>query len=351
MSTAAAPDEYIAADITELCGRLGADLTVVGHHYQSDKVIRHCLIRGDSLELARKVEGIPSRYIVFCGVYFMGESAALLAAPHQSVYIPDHNADCVLSLTSPAGLVDKILTKLTASGRKLTPLAYVNTSLELKAVVGKHGGSVCTSANASRMFDWARKQGDGVFFLPDKNLARNTAYAAGLRDSDLYELDIRRGGEAVDLAAANKAEVLLWPGCCAVHARFTPAHVAAARAATPGCSVIVHPECSPEVAAVADAAGSTSAIIDYVRNMPDGGTVYVGTEINLVRRLAAEQEGRVSVVPLRVSSCSHMGKVTPAKLRDTLEKICRNEGAPVQISEDTAAPAREALERMLKVCS
>ena len=351
MSTAMPHDESVAAAISALRERMGDDLTIMGHHYQGDKVIRHCQIRGDSLELARKVEHIASRHIVFCGVYFMGESAALLAAPGQSVHIPEHNADCVLSLMSPAALVDRILTRLTASGRKLIPLAYVNTSLDLKAVVGRHGGSVCTSANAARMFDWARGQGDGVFFLPDGNLARNTAYAAGLTDADIHQVNITRRGEAVDLDAAAKAELLVWPGCCAIHARFTLEHVAHARAVDAGCSIIVHPECSPEVVAASDAAGSTSRIIDYVRNAPRGSVVYVGTEINLVRRLAAEQEGRITVKPLRVSACSHMGRVTPAKLLATLERISRDEDEPVRVSPEVAAPAKAALERMLEACA
>ncbi len=351
MNTTASHDETVAAAVAELSERLGSDVTIVGHHYQSDEVIRHCCIRGDSLELARKVARISSRCIVFCGVYFMGESAALLAAPDQSVHIPDHGADCVLSLMSPAVLAERILDKLTASGRRVIPLAYVNTSLALKAVVGRYGGSVCTSANASLMLDWARKQGDGVLFLPDGNLARNTAYAAGMTDADMHELNIARGGEAVDLKAAGKAELLLWPGCCAVHARFRPEHVAAARAADPGCSVIVHPECAPDVTAVADAAGSTARIIEYVRRAPDGSVVYVGTEINLVRRLAAEQEGRIVVKPLRVAACSHMGKVTPAKLYAVLDRLCRNEDEPVCVVAETAVPARAALERMLEVCA
>ncbi len=351
MNTVVPHDESVAAAVAELCERLGSDVTIMGHHYQSDEVIRHCRIRGDSLELARKVAGISSRRIVFCGVYFMGESAALLAAPDQSVHIPDHGAECVLSLTSPAVLAERVLGRLTASGRRVIPLAYVNTSLALKAVVGSYGGSVCTSANASRMLDWARRQGDGVLFLPDGNLARNTAYAAGMTDADIHQLNITRRGEAVDVKAADKAELLIWPGCCAVHARFRPEHVAAARAADPGCSVIVHPECAPEVAALADAAGSTARIIDHVRRVPDGSVVYVGTEINLVRRLAAEQKGRILVKPLRVAGCSHMGKTTLSKLRAVLERLCRNEDEPVRVVEKTAAPARAALERMLAVCA
>ena len=153
-----------ARAIEELRARLGSRLTIVGHHYQREEAIRHCDIRGDSLELARRVPGIDADHIVFCGVYFMAESAALLAREGQQVLLPDHGADCVMAQMTPAALLDRVLGRLTASGRKLIPLAYVNTSLAVKAVVGRYGGAVCTSANAEKMLNWAFRQGDGVFF-------------------------------------------------------------------------------------------------------------------------------------------------------------------------------------------
>ena len=240
-----APLSNDARAIEELRSKLGGRLTIVGHHYEQEATIQHCDIRGDSLELARRVPGIASDYIVFCGVYFMAESAALLAREGQQVLLPDHSADCVMAQMTPARLLDRVLGRLTASGRKLVPLAYVNTSLAVKAVVGRYGGAVCTSANAEKMMNWAFRQGDGVLFLPDKNLARNTARKLGITGRDTHILDVRKTGEAVDLEAADKAALVLWPGLCAIHARFHPEQIEAVRKADPSCKVIVHPECSP----------------------------------------------------------------------------------------------------------
>ena len=346
-----APLSNDARAIEELRSKLGGRLTIVGHHYEQEATIQHCDIRGDSLELARRVPGIASDYIVFCGVYFMAESAALLAREGQQVLLPDHSADCVMAQMTPARLLDRVLGRLTASGRKLVPLAYVNTSLAVKAVVGRYGGAVCTSANAEKMMNWAFRQGDGVLFLPDKNLARNTARKLGITGRDTHILDVRKTGEAVDLEAADKAALVLWPGLCAIHARFHPEQIEAVRKADPSCKVIVHPECSPEVVRAADGAGSTTYIIEYVRNAPDGAHIYVGTEINRVERLAREQEGRIRVEALRSSACSNMAKITPEKLRDTLEGIVAGNTDPITVPSEDSAPAKASLERMLEACA
>lgn len=331
--------------------RLGSDVTLVGHHYQNENVIAHCDARGDSLELARMVHGIASRAIVFCGVYFMGESAALLAKPGQHVYLPEDDAECVMALMSPARLVERVLERLTATGRRIIPLAYVNSTLDVKAVVGRHGGSVCTSANARRMMEWAFAQGDAVLFLPDKNLSRNTTFAMGMSEDQMHILDIRKRGDALDMEAAERAKLVMWPGLCAIHARFKPAHVVTARAAHPGCCVVVHPECDPTVVALADVSGSTTTIIQTVRKAAPGSTVVVGTEINLVKRLAAENRDRnVTVVPLLESECMHMAAVTPEKLLATLIAIENGTASPVCIAPEDAELARLALQRMLEVC-
>ena len=343
--------EAKAEAIQALREELGAKVTLMGHHYQQEAVIRHCDIRGDSLELARRVAGVEAPHIVFCGVYFMGESARLLAKPDQRVYLPEDNADCVMALMSPGTLVEKMLTRLREGGRRIIPLAYVNTSLDVKAVVGEYGGAVCTSANAPKMLTWALAQGDGVFFLPDKNLGRNTARKLGLDAARIHQLDISKRGEAADLAAARKAELVLWPGLCAIHARFRIEQIAQARESYPGCKIVVHPECTPELVQAADAAGSTSFIINYVNEAPAGSTVIVGTEINLVRRLDRDQQGRVRVLPLRASECSHMAKVTPAKLLRTLEQIRAGKGCALEVLPEQIEPAKAAVERMLRVCA
>jgi quinolinate synthase len=336
---------------------LGDALLLLGHHYQHDRVIQHMDIVGDSLELARKIPGASSRFIVFCGVFFMAESAAILTKPGQEVYIPAPDAKCVMSETAPAALVETVLRRLSSRGRRVIPLAYVNSSAAVKALCGKYGGAVCTSANAKTMLVWAFKQGDGVLFLPDRNLGQNTANQLGLPEQERLVLDIRGKGERFSFAAADAAPLLLWPGCCAVHQRFSVAQIQAARAAHgPDARVAVHPECSPEVVAAADGAGSTSFLINYAREAPDGGAVIVGTEINLVQRLAERYAGRKRIVPLAVSACTNMGKGTEDKLALLLEGLVAKErsGAgpqPVRVDVAIAEPAALALQRMLDACA
>jgi len=342
----------LARGIEAIRSELGDRLTIMGHHYQNDKIVEHCDVTGDSLALARKVPGIDSEHIILCGVFFMGESAALMAAEGQRVYLPEPDADCTMARMIPGALLEAVLRRLTAGGRKLVPLAYVNTSLEVKAVVGRHGGAVCTSANAKTMLDWARKQGDGVLFVPDKNLGRNVGLELGMSPDDMHSLNIRQGGEVVDLEAAARAELLLWPGLCSIHHKFHPVQVENLRKEYPGCTVIVHPECQPETVALGDAYGSTARIIDYVDALPDGSVVGVGTEINQVRRLAARHAARgVKVVPLAVSACCNMAAVTPTKLLRTLEAIRAGNATPVHIPDTWVEPAKASIRRMIEVCA
>jgi len=330
---------------------LGDTVCILGHHYIAQAVIDHCNFQGDSLELARQTEEIRAPHIVFCGVYFMAESAALLARPGQRVYIAAQEADCVMSRMAPAALLERVLMRLCEAGRRVVPLAYVNTSLSVKAVVGRFGGAVCTSANASTMLRWALDQGGKVLFLPDQQLARNSAKSLGLAETDQHRLDIRDRGTRIDLVAAAKAKLLIWPGCCAVHARFRPELVEAVRRAHPACRVAVHPECRSETVDASDAAGSTSFLMQYAANSPAGGTLVIGTEINLVERLAREQAGRCTVLPLAHSACSHMALTTEQRLLDCLRGIQAGTARALEIPPEEAAPARAALQRMLKICS
>lgn len=343
-------DTTTAASIRALKKSLGDSVCIVGHHYQAENVIEHCDITGDSLELARRVAAVTAPHVVFCGVYFMAESAALLAREGQSVHLPETAANCVMSQMTPSTLVKTVLERLNETGRKVVPLAYVNTSLAVKAVVGRFGGAVCTSANARIMLRWALEQGDNVLFLPDRHLGRNTAHALGLSENDWQVLDVRRKGEAVGLDAAHHKKLLLWPGCCAIHAKFKPEHITALRQEYPGCRVAVHPECSPEVVQAADAAGSTSFLIDFAAKTPAGGTVVIGTETNLVERLRARHAGHCNVVRLRRAYCSHMAKVTDVKLLATLQAIDAGTADPVRIPKNHMTPARASLTRMLDAC-
>ena len=271
--------------------RLGKQLVILAHHYMSDAVARHADHTGDSLELARRIPGLDARYIVFCGVFFMAETAAILAKPGQKVLIPEMNSRCVMSDMAPAWLAEKVLDRLEQGGLRATPLTYVNSSAAVKALVGARGGSVCTSANAKTMLAWAMDQGGPTLFLPDVRLGLNAADWIDLPREDRHILDIREHGQAISLDKARRARLLLWPGQCVIHSRFKPDTIRKARAESPGCLVVVHPECHPSTVALADACGSTSVIIRYVAEAPEGSTIYVGTEYNLVNRLAWKYQG------------------------------------------------------------
>ena len=329
---------------------LGDRLTILGHHYQSDAIIRHTDIQGDSLELARKIAGLRAEHIVFCGVYFMAESAAILKTPGQSIHIPDPSASCVMAETAPMDHLRGVLEKLTATGRRIIPLAYVNSSARVKGVCGEMGGSVCTSANAKTMLDWAMSQGDGVLFLPDRNLAVNTADSLGIPEKTRHRLDISGKGARVDVQAAARADLLIWPGTCPIHQRFAfHDDIEAIREKEPEALIVVHPECPQEVTSKTDGNGSTSYLIRYVDEAPDDSLIYMGTETNLVTRLAARYAGRKTIRPLRTSFCSNMGRITEEKLAAQLADI--KGSAPVTVEESVAVPARRALETMLKVCA
>jgi len=329
--------------------RLGDRLVILAHHYQHDSVVRHADHVGDSLELSRKIADLSAEYIVFCGVFFMAETAAILAASGQKVFIPDSSAACVMSDMAPHGLVEAVTGRLQAMGREATPLTYVNSSARVKAACGRLGGSVCTSANAATMLSWAMEKGRGVLFLPDRMLGANICDRQGIPSEKRHVLDIRRHGALIDPEAALAAEVLLWPGRCVIHDRFTAEHIRAVRQAHPGALVAVHPECPPATVAAADAAGSTSFLIRFVEEAPQGATIFIGTEENLVLRLANRYAGQKTVRPLLHSRCSNMAKITEEKLAAQLADIAWQ--PPVIVPDEVREPARAAVTRMLEVCA
>ncbi len=339
--------------IAKLKDRLGESLLILGHHYQDDRIIRHVDFSGDSLELASRSAASPAKHIVFCGVHFMAESAAILAQKGQNIYLPEMGAGCVMANTAPGSLVETALAALNRHGKRVIPLTYVNSSLAVKAVCGRYNGSVCTSANAKQMLAWALAQGDGVLFIPDKNLARNTALALGMAPEDTLILDVRGGASALREGVSGKdalrAKLCIWPGCCAIHARFKPEQIENARRAHSDCTVLVHPECAPEVVGMADFVGSTSAMIKEVDAAPAGSTLVVGTEWHLVNRLAQLHAGQKTVLPLYPSICSDMSKTTEEKLLRTLKDIANGTAQPVKVNPEEAAFARKALQTMFEV--
>jgi quinolinate synthase len=329
--------------IEEVRSRLGPDLCILAHHYQHDAVVQHADYTGDSLELARRIPQLGARFIVMCGVYFMAETAAILATKGQFVYIPEEEAGCNLSWMAPAGLVQSKLAELERIQPDITPLAYVNTSAAVKALCGRYGGSVCTSANAVSMMRWAFDRGDGILFLPDRNLGHNAADSSGVAQEARSVLSLRQ-------PPTKRSEMHIWPGVCVVHHLIKPEYIERVRRDHPQAHVIVHPECTPEVVALADASGSTSSIIRYVADAPEGSTIFVGTEVNMVHRLARQYEGHKDVRVLCARSvCGNMAKITETGLAGLLRNLDR--ASPVRVDEEAARDSLQALDRMLQACS
>ncbi|MCF8031259.1 MAG: quinolinate synthase NadA [Desulfohalobiaceae bacterium] len=323
--------------------RMGQRLHILAHHYQSDQVVRHADSVGDSLELARRIPSLEAEHIVMCGVFFMAETASVLARQGQGVYLPAREAGCTLADLAPARIVETTLQELNRDGGRIVPLAYVNTSSAVKAICGRYGGSVCTSANAETMLRWALEQGDGVLFLPDKNLALNIADRIGIPENRRDFL-LHPGGEQTGV-------VYIWPGICDVHTAFRTEAIREIRESDSKARVIVHPECAPEVVRAADASGSTSQIIAYVEASPPGSRIYVGTESNLVQRLKRRFAEEKSVLPLKSCDCPFMAQVTEERLAGLLEAISGGGAPRVEVASREASWAREAVNRMLQVCS
>ncbi|NDV20535.1 quinolinate synthase NadA [Pseudodesulfovibrio sp. JC047] len=332
---------------------MGESLSILGHHYQSDDVIALTDVRGDSLELARKIQSLKAKHIVFCGVFFMAESAAVLCRPDQKIHIPDLSATCPMADMAEANRVRLVLEILQKNGRKITPLTYVNSSAAVKAVVGEYGGSVCTSANAQTMLAWAMKQGDGVLFLPDKHLANNSANALGIPEDQrlLLPTDVIDGDPNLHVTPAmtEDKQFIIWPGYCPIHEEFSLDTIKTIRAAEPNAHIVVHPECAPALVEAADGNGSTTYLIKYAETAPKGATIYIGTEENLVNRLADQYKGEKTIKPLIASQCDDMAKITVPKLAHTLVNL--ETATPVTVSDAVKEPAKLALERMLEVCS
>ncbi len=348
----------VSTRIESLREKLGRDLCILGHHYQKDGIIAHCDHTGDSLELSRRVSEIAARHIVFCGVFFMGESAAILTRPGQNVYLPREDADCMMSLMASACHARAVLKELAELGRDVTPLAYVNTSVGLKAVVGAFGGAVCTSANAKTLLKWAFDRGRGVLFLPDRHLGRNAARALGMDENDWHVLRLSGDGLLDPATQPLDRPLLLWPGCCPIHGQFTQARVASLRREHKNCRIIAHPECPPEVAALCDDTGSTAYIIKDAAAFAEAArnaagprrTLVVGTECNLVDRLTARHRADCDIIPFAPAFCPDMGLVDETALLALLEKIAAGSARPVNVPEAEGAPARLALTRMLDAC-
>ncbi len=349
-----APAELLAERITEAKRALGKRLVILGHHYQRDEVIRHANFRGDSFKLAQAAASRPeAEYIVFCGVHFMAESADILSGPHQQVVLPDMNAGCTMADMAETSQVEECWDDVTrVIGDDVVPVTYMNSTADLKAFVGRNGGAVCTSSNARAVIEWAFGRKRRVLFFPDQHLGRNTGYRMGvpLDEMKVWDPNEERGGLAD--AEIRSSRILLWKGHCSVHNRFTPEMVDERRKQIPGVKVIVHPECRFEVAQKADAIGSTEGILKTIRESPAGTRWAVGTELNMVMRMARELAPGKQVVALDdcFCLCGTMFRIDPPHLLWCLEALLDGRIVNrVSVPEDVARDARVALDRMLAI--
>ena len=343
-------DERIAAAKT----KLGKDVVILGHHYQRDEVVKFADFRGDSLKLSQQAAQTDGKYIVFCGVHFMAESADILRRDQQIVVLPDLNAGCSMADMADIGQVEACWSELATvvDIRKTVPVTYMNSTAAIKSFTGEKGGAVCTSSNAAAVLQWAFARGEKVVFLPDEHLGRNTAYRMGIPLDEMVVWDPFQelGGNTRE--ALRQAKIILWKGYCSVHQRFTPEHVARVRKEHPGIRVIVHPECRFEVAQAADEIGSTEGILRVIRAAPAGSEWAVGTEIHLVNRMAKEMKDRkvISLDP-SVCVCTTMFRITPQHLLWVLENLGAGKIVnQISVSERTRYFAKAALDRMLELC-
>ena len=348
-----ASDPDLVARARAAKAALGDRVFVLGHHYQRDEVIQFADVTGDSFKLARDAAARPEAdYVVFCGVHFMAESADILTSAEQQVVLPDLAAGCSMADMATGQQLLEAWDVLTDAGVAdvTVPITYMNSSAAIKGFTGAHGGAVCTSSNAERALRWAFAQGEKVLFLPDQHLGRNTAVLQlGVSLGDCVLFDPHKPGGGLTTEQLRDAKMILWRGHCSVHGRFTAENVAEIRARIPGVNVLVHPECRHEVVLGSDYVGSTEYIIKTLDAAPAGSAWAVGTELNLVRRLANRHpDKQIVFLEKTVCYCSTMNRIDLPHLVHSLESLARGEVInQITVAESVAANARIALDRML----
>ena len=370
MDTSLSPEEQdIAERITELKQQLGDDLLILGHHYQRDSIVMHADFLGDSFMLSQKAAESTAKYIVFCGVHFMAESADILTTEEQIVILPNMRAGCSMAdmatfaevdvawkeIIEQSGLSDPINrdnpdSPVEEGQSFLVPVTYMNSSAELKDFVGRHGGIVCTSTNATGVLDWAfeRAGKDGaVLFFPDQHLGRNTGTKMGIAAEKMPKWIPNIGS----MGEVKGSRIILWHGFCSVHTRFTVEQIEDFRQRYPQGKVVIHPETPIESVQLADASGSTQFIRNYVADLPSGSAVAIGTEINMVARLANEHPDKhIECLDPEICPCSTMYMIHPAYLMDVLERIIDGEKPnQVTVPEEIQQGSLLALNRMLSI--
>lgn len=332
---------------------LGERAMVLGHHYQRDEVIQFADITGDSFKLAQAAaDRRGAEYIIFCGVHFMAESADILTSSTQKVILPDLAAGCSMADMAAANQVDEAWRALEKLGQSkgTIPITYMNSSAAIKAFTGANGGAICTSSNAERAMRWAFEQGEKVFFLPDQHLGRNTAVLKlGLKLEDCVLWNPWKPQGGLTDSEIKGAKVILWRGHCSVHGRFSLGNVEEVRAKVPGVKVLVHPECQHGVVKSADVVGSTEMIIKTVADSPAGSIWAVGTELNLVKRLAASNpDKKVLFLDKTICYCSTMNRIDLPHLVWAMESLVAGKVVnQIKVADGIARDAKVALERML----
>ncbi|MDR0716845.1 MAG: quinolinate synthase NadA [Azoarcus sp.] len=353
----ALPEAETQARILDARARLGKRAVLLCHHYQRADVYRHADLTGDSLKLARLAARTDAEFIVFCGVHFMAEVADILSRPEQTVVLPDLAAGCSMADMASLAKVERcwreLSTVLGEPDERITPVTYINSAADLKAFCGEHGGIVCTSTNAPAIIDWALARREKVLFFPDQHLGRWTGHKKGiaLDRMAVWNPDLENGG--LSNAEIENARILLWDGHCSVHQMFQAGHILRWRAQYPDGLVISHPECNLDVCRASDHVGSTEYIANTIAAAPPGTRWLVGTELNLVNRLAeqmAPQGKTIQFMAPMVCMCSTMQRIDPQHLAWTLENLAAGKAVnPIRVPAREAALAKVALERMLEI--
>ncbi|MFY4774743.1 quinolinate synthase NadA [Metabacillus sp. RGM 3146] len=338
--------------IREIKNKFGEKLLIPGHHYQKDEIIQFADITGDSLQLAQaSAENRKAEHIVFCGVHFMAETADMLTANHQKVYLPDMRAGCSMADMADIKQTERAWEKLQKIfGDTIIPLTYVNSTAAIKAFVGKNGGATVTSSNAKEIVKWALSQKERILFLPDQHLGRNTAFDLDISLEKMAVWD--QNTEKLEYEGEDNLKVLLWKGHCSVHEKFTVKNIEYIRTSKPDMSILVHPECTHEVVVKSDYAGSTKYIIDMLEKAPAGSKWAIGTEMNLVNRLIqAHPDKEVISLNPYMCPCLTMNRIDLAHLLWSLEELDQNGTGVNQIivGEDVTRNAVKALDRMLSI--
>jgi quinolinate synthase len=353
----ALPQEYRAATNDELRERivlakkrLGERLCILCHHYQRLELVPFADHVGDSYGLSKIAAAQKEvEYIVFCGVHFMAESADILTDENKKVFLPNPLAGCPMADMADMADVLEAWEHLQELGgaKTITPISYMNTTAGLKAFTGRNGGVICTSSNAAAALKYGLGQREKVFFFPDENLGWNTGIKFGLKPEEMVIWDFSKRGGGIPVENLKHARIILWKGHCHVHTNFTAEHVSQVRTQYPGIKVVVHPECRPDVVALADANGSTSFIVDFCKKAPAGSVIAIGTEINLINRMAHEHPDK-TIFELSGQTCpvcANMYRTTLNDLAFTLERIA--DIKPVTVPEPQRGEALLALEKML----